>query len=49
VNEEGQWISQGSLNEKLDTIGGTVFRHRQTTERPDGGTIVATAYFDRYT
>ena len=45
--KEGQWISQGSLHEKLDLIGEMVIRHRQTTMRPDGGTGVATAYFDR--
>jgi len=43
---EEQWVPRGLLHEKLDRIGTTVSRIRQTTMRSNGGNAVVTAYYD---
>ncbi len=49
ILQEGEWLNQGELNEKFDRIGDSVVRHRQTTSRPDGGSSVATTFYERNT
>lgn len=42
--QDGEWQNQGTMQESLTRIGEVLFRHRQTSNRPDGGKAVSTIY-----
>ncbi len=44
--QQEDWISQGTVTERLDLIGNGVVRHRQSTRRPDGIVSRAETFFD---